>query len=821
MAGSQTTSKTPPKTQKNNSKNEEDATSAPDSPSRAVTPLRSTRIFVNDVDSWMGANLTSEFLQDSATHNANQTLKFELAGTLRDTPPESSQNSNENRPETSKNSQSQKHVNRIPSGESGLIEKRLLESDVIVFHISQHEAQQVEEALHALEVLTNSIDNNEEESDTYQTSKVFILISSLMTWANTPLDSYENVENSKDEQSLNFLCDDDYYMRQPHPLFAKHLQCEKEVLKAKRKGKLDTYVVSAGLLYGQGEGLLFPMMQQAWKQPEKAVQVFGNGLNTVPTVHIEDLACMVRKLAMIRPQAQSHYLLCDEGHATFGQIMQSLAHVTNNNLEVNHVDKMEAFLSGDINHLKLETLVADLKVAADYEVFQMDLDFRLKHPQGLARQMKAMFNEFIKAHKIQPLKLCIVGPPAVGKSTLASQLALKYKVEVFTEQEIKAEGMAIIEKMAAELDILPSEEEVDDVEVEALKEKKARCQEARDKLSRLQNIDRSNAADRKFYEESLITWLKAKIHSLPHSLHGYILDGCVRSERQAMELFGNPLTPDGNMVSPPDLVMLNASDEFLTSRIQNLGVDERVKYESDDKSFADVLKHYRSVSPDGDSKPSRKANALDQQPSSEQLRHYFGSWVTALSDCADGKATPPKATPGGKGQQIAQSPLIDTSDIAAPEIVEINVENKTIDALTQTVAENIGPSRNFEQFDANKARLNVAAQKRKALLDSRRKALMPSPESGNKEPLKKTEPINRNDVTHTELESVTIASRAYMAKQVLPTLTQVFYILKKLCSVKTCYICQILLEVASSRPEDPIEAISKALRDTSRRNKIN
>lgn len=115
--------------------------------------------------------------------------------------------------------------------------------------------------------------------------RYFVLISTLMTWANTkPL--------NPEEPNLPFT-EEDYRKRKPHPNFKKHIQCEKEVVvtrkKTKLKDKLKTLVISCGLTYGDEQGPLHHLFKMAW-QNAPSMPIFGKGNNKIPLLHVRDLS---------------------------------------------------------------------------------------------------------------------------------------------------------------------------------------------------------------------------------------------------------------------------------------------------------------------------------------------------------------------------------------------------------------------------------------------------------------------------------------------------------------------------------------------------
>lgn len=80
-------------------------------------------------------------------------------------------------------------------------------------------------------------------------------------------------------------------------------EAEELVLNFKRDN-VKTYVIAAGVLYGKGEAILNDHFKKSWLQDPLRLPIVGAGNNLVPTVHVTDLARMVKKIYETKPERQ-------------------------------------------------------------------------------------------------------------------------------------------------------------------------------------------------------------------------------------------------------------------------------------------------------------------------------------------------------------------------------------------------------------------------------------------------------------------------------------------------------------------------------------
>lgn len=520
------------------------------------------RIFINHVDSFNGKNLgkfLSKCVVGASMETANEEEEgneeeksvepknlntYKIYGTLKDK-------------EDNKTPDFVKEIIKTENKENHL--EHLMECDVIVYDITQ-DVRQIDEACWAISALHSELEKIDKP-------KIFILLSPILTWAKTkPADP--------EEPDIPFT-EEDFRKRKPHPNYKDHLAAEKTIIKCGKtnKKKLSSFVVACGLIYGQEENMFHYLFKSAWHNND--LQLYGNGKNILPSIHINDLSSVIQSISDQKPKVR-YLVAVDDSKVTLKAITKAVAKNIGTG-KFKTVAREDALLNKEISQIDFDMLSLDLRMDAPF--VKENLNIKWHSDTGFVENIQKLVKEYKASRNLVPFKICILGPPGVGKSTVASQIAQHYKIHHIHMKDVVTQAIDALNKSAKraemEADKAGDEEGEEEEEEEELPD-----------LSELENINEQLESNNGRLDDGIIIkFFKERLMSKPCQNQGFILDGFPKTNEQAKALFEpeegaedeggeeeeDSKEPKFNKLITPDLVIkIDANDDFLCKRIMHL-----------------------------------------------------------------------------------------------------------------------------------------------------------------------------------------------------------------------------------------------------------
>ena len=564
--------------------------------------------------------------------------------------------------------------------------QKLLESDVIIYDLLSNNFEEVDYVIKTL------------KTSDLQTEKTLVLLSSVMTWVNTPPKMEEDKaegdddegdggeapadepsedepvseeeeekkddgEGSEAEPELDDngepivitepkdFKETDYHLRVPHQDYNQCKTLETTAMSAvNTQPKLRVHVMCSGIRYGNGERTFYDHFQKAWIQNPVQLPIIGEGNNLVPTIHVIDLARLVRRVVIENPQVKPYIFAIDKtrkptakrtiieiakGLGT-GQIAScSFDDVTDEQrwrqkLTINlRMKASDAFKAMPLTEEQQEGLEPE-----EIEKLQEEAKFPWHSKYGIRKNIKKLEGEFNKFRGLNPVKIFVTGPPASGKTFYSEKLATYYNIpRVYVNQLVdEFFRRAAIEEEDAGEDVLTN---ACRTKMEAEKERLTQIiLDSREGLDEpeegwpepeISNEDVRGKDDLLWADDLLWEILKLKLRENDCRNRGYILDGFPRQFKGAQNVFlkkiqqfdenGDPIDDDEvdpddeNYEGPPfddakkfevdmdvfpgSVVVLNGEDDDLIDRVRELPEDQIAGTQYNFEDMQRRLKAYR------------------------------------------------------------------------------------------------------------------------------------------------------------------------------------------------------------------------------------
>jgi adenylate kinase len=451
--------------------------------------------------------------------------------------------------------------------------------------------------------------------------KVVILISSLMTWAGTPskleltnpppveeagqdeeeerptskLDSKRDVNTSRQglssRQGLNSSrveedraeeapaeevpppepeyqrrphTEADWESRQPLDKYRRWKELEDLVLSAGEH--LQTYVICAGLLYGLGEYKLSSHFRAAWLENPRALPYVGEGTNYVHAVHVTDLAKCVKFVIENKPEVKYLLGIDNSPDPTQLALVQALSSGIGTGLvESVKFESVKDEIWAPALNIDLWLKPSEIFIPTPTEDNEdPEMPFEWHSLKGLAANIAKVNQEFNMKSGLRAIKVVLLGPPAVGKSFYAQDLAEHYNTVHIKVADVLAE----ISREETELGLQVKEELrqkhriPDDIVAEAI----------RWRLNAGQCRNRGYVLDGwpKTYEQAKLLFMKRTLKASEEEEEEVNEAGSQSGEGEGPAV-SKPLQYDETLdadIFPQSVVFLRSEDEYLHERVK-------------------------------------------------------------------------------------------------------------------------------------------------------------------------------------------------------------------------------------------------------------
>lgn len=391
-----------------------------------------------------------------------------------------------------------------------------------------------------------------------------------------PPPEYKNVPYSEIE----------YALRNPPEDYEKIKEIEDKILEFKKQG-VRTYVICSGIIYGNGETdtVFNDKFKSAWLQAPQYLPYVEDGENKIPTIHVVDLARLVKKVYETKPDRKYIFAIDNTDDRRQKALIQAISSgigtgkVESKEYQVDEMvrftsrlelaDRPNSTLTIDLNLKPSPLMVTPTDEGEDVE----PVDFPWHCEKGLAANIHKVKEEFCKVNHLVPIKIHINGPPLSGKTYFGENLADHYNVPLIN-----------LKTLIPEMEAIDLEEGEENELITAMK-------------------DWRKKNDKKRYPNELIyEMVRYRLQQNDCQHRGFILDGFPRTYEDAKGLFywapkkkEKPKKPEGEgegeqepidegeedeedkykpkfqkHIYPESVIMLEGSDEFLKDKAKKL-----------------------------------------------------------------------------------------------------------------------------------------------------------------------------------------------------------------------------------------------------------
>lgn len=190
---------------------------------------------------------------------------------------------------------------------------------------------------------------------------------------------------------------------------------ERVIMRAHKPDHLRTHVVCPGMVYGGGEDDLglHPLFKLVFESPDDPLKLLTPGANVLPLIHIADLVAYVQGVLSGAPP-ERYLLACEPGRATLKAVSRAISTCMGGG-QLAPASWQDVLARPDVTHLLMHVPFECTRLPEGRgPSFSED---------GFLDRVEQVAEEYKAARGLRPLRVVLQGPPASGKTLLATASA--------------------------------------------------------------------------------------------------------------------------------------------------------------------------------------------------------------------------------------------------------------------------------------------------------------------------------------------------------------------------------------------------------------